>query len=186
MPTALILGAGGFIGGADAKHSYCMFYDQRRFSGSVLYALHQSNPTFTFKALVRSPSSLDGFKSAGVPISAVEGTFTDLELIKQTVADVDVVVNAADSDTLPLHKAILAGMKKRFDEGRGRGLLVHISGGAVFGDGKKDGKANPEGKVWTVNNILYHEDDGLLRRASLGRCGRREADHTADGTRNRR
>ena len=129
---------------------------------------------------MRSPSSLDGFKSAGVPVSAVQGSFTDLELIKQTVAEVDIVVNAADSDTMPLHEAILAGLKKRFDEGKGRGLLVHVSGAAVFWDGKMEGKADPEGKVWTVNHILYHAPDFLLRRASLGRCGRCKADHSRE------
>lgn len=132
--------------------SLAIWYRLRGAPGSVLVALHKTFPEFTFEALARDPKSLDAFLGAGIPVTIVHGSFVDLELISERAAEADVVVNAGDSHNVPLHKAILRGLKKRFDKGKGVSKFIHTSGTPVFWDGMKEGKANPGGKVWTVSN----------------------------------
>ena len=112
-------------------------------------------PQFTFKALIRNVATLEAFNDGlgAIPtrVEAVKGTFDDLDLITQYAADSDFVINTADSDNVSLKDALLKGFKKRFEEGKGLPGFIHTSGCAIFADGVTDGKANPDGKVWTVS-----------------------------------
>ena len=63
------------------------------------------------------------------------------------------MVNAADADDLSLTGALLKGIKKRFDEGKGVGTLIHTSGAAIFGE-DSNGVFDPQAKFWTVGRKL--------------------------------
>ena len=85
-------------------------------------------------------------------VIAVKGTFQELDLITQHASEADLVVNTADSDNLDLLGAILRGIKKRCDAGKGVGSFIQTSGTAVFFDEPR-GEDNPHGRVWTVSAI---------------------------------
>ncbi|KIP03940.1 hypothetical protein PHLGIDRAFT_15544 [Phlebiopsis gigantea 11061_1 CR5-6] len=135
MTTVFFIGATGCIG------------------GSVLVALQKAHPTFKFKALARKEAVIDAFNKAAGPndakVVAVKGSFDDSELIARLTYEADIVVNAADADHVGLRDALLKGFKKRVDDGKPLGAYLHTSGTAIFMDGTKEGKPNPDGKVWT-------------------------------------
>jgi len=98
---------------------------------------------------VRRPESRKPVEDLGPNVRTVEGSFDDLALIEQHTREADVVVNTADSDTVPLIEAILAGQRKRAEvDGKPRGALLHTSGGAIFLDSGSQGVYDPNGKVW--------------------------------------
>ena len=71
-----------------------------------------------------------------------------LELVERHVRVADVIVNAACSDDLALHSVILAGQRERLEaDGRPRGVLVHMSGGAIS---VPAGAYGLEGDTWKV------------------------------------
>lgn len=80
----------------------------------------------------------------------MQGSFTDAALVTKLAADADIVINAADSDDAALLGAILAGLKKRYDEGKGVGSYIHTSGSAIYWD-TAAGKYDPESRVWSVS-----------------------------------
>ncbi|KAH8980019.1 hypothetical protein EDB92DRAFT_1954368 [Lactarius akahatsu] len=84
------------------------------------------------------------------------GSFTDahgLELVERHARAADVVVNAACSDDLALHSAILAGQRKRVEvDGKPRGALVHTSGGAMSLDPSRAGAYDLNGEIWNDSN----------------------------------
>ncbi|THH01272.1 hypothetical protein EW145_g6947 [Phellinidium pouzarii] len=127
--TVFIIGATGYIG------------------GSLLVSLKKAHPDLVYTALVRSESDFSAISAAGA--TPVHGSFNDLDLIAEHCALADIVVNAADSDNVQLSDAILRGLKRRKDEGRGVAVLIHTSGGAIFNDKGKDGRFNSNLKVWT-------------------------------------
>ncbi|KAI0312892.1 hypothetical protein OF83DRAFT_1066457 [Amylostereum chailletii] len=135
MPSVFILGATGYIG------------------GSLLVRLLKEYPDWTFSALVRNEKHFEAIRSAGVTV--VPGSFTDKSLITDRSYSADIVINAADCDDIPLTEAILSGMRKRFQEGKQKGILIHTSGTGCFIDGKREGKFDPQGKIWNDTN----EDD---------------------------
>jgi len=63
------------------------------------------------------------------------------------------VVNAASSFDLELTNAILRGMKRRFEEGKVKGVLIHVTGVASFVDGSLTG-SYVDGKVWNVSGLV--------------------------------
>ncbi|KLO07940.1 NAD(P)-binding protein [Schizopora paradoxa] len=145
MPTCLIFGVNGFVG------------------GTVLVSLHKHYPAFTFKAIVRSDSAIDALKSSGIPVEPIKGSHTDVELVTKHVKEADVVVTCADSDNKEFVGALLTGLKAHFDEGKGVAKLLHTSGVAIYGDGRFDGKTDPNGKVWTDDE----EDTKLLQPSMI-------------------
>jgi len=106
---------------------------------------------------------VDTLKSSGLPVEPIKGDHTDAILVTKLVTDADIVVTCGDSDNEGFVAALLKGLKTRFDEGKGVSKLVHTSGGAIFWDGKVEGKADPDGKVWTDNE----EDVKLLTPAMI-------------------
>lgn len=99
--SVLLLGGTGYIG------------------GSVLVDLAKRYPDAHIVTLVRNPADNAAFG----PLSNVEvvnGSLADLALIEKLASEQDVVVNIADSDTLPLIKAILTGLETRAKSGAAR------------------------------------------------------------------
>lgn len=119
----------------------------------MLVALIESNPTMRFEAMARSESAFPSIRATGA--TPFKGTFEDHDIIVDKSAQADIVINAADSDHVGLNTAILEGFKRRREEGRGIGSLIHISGGSTFFDGNKNGKFEPTSKVWTVSPLAF-------------------------------
>ncbi|KAH9033962.1 hypothetical protein EDB84DRAFT_1596053 [Lactarius hengduanensis] len=85
--------------------------------GSMRGSAHSSRCTpMSVTALVRRPEAVERVSALGPHVCVVEGSFTDahgLELVERHTRAADDVVNAACSDDLALHSAILAGQRKR-------------------------------------------------------------------------
>ncbi|KAH8104356.1 NAD-binding protein [Phellopilus nigrolimitatus] len=129
MVNVLLLGATGYIG------------------GSLLVSLKKAYSEVVITALVRSESDFPAIRAAGA--APVRGSFSDHDPIADLSASADIVVNAADSDDVALASAILRGLRRRKEEGRGVGAFIQTSGGAVFMDDRMDGKYDPNLKIWT-------------------------------------
>lgn len=97
---------------------------------------------------------------SNLDIQCVVATSAEQTRIAALAAQADIVVNAADSDDVALNDALLEGLKTKHAEGRGVGSLVHISGASIFLDHSKEGKFDPNGKVWDVSPPL-HPPKGL-------------------------
>ncbi|KAG1738216.1 hypothetical protein EDB19DRAFT_1829199 [Suillus lakei] len=95
--------------------------------GSVLSALlaHPKAKSFQITALTRSPEKVPLFNSVGVV--AVVGSNKDLEKLTEHARDSDVVIACADADDLQAAKAILLGLKKRYDETDKVPILIHTT-----------------------------------------------------------
>ncbi|THH15266.1 hypothetical protein EW146_g5180 [Bondarzewia mesenterica] len=132
MSTVFFLGATGYIG------------------GSLLVTLKKHFPNLTIHALVRSPTHIPAIRAVGA--EPIQGDFGDEALIAEWSAKADIVVNAADSDDVKLITAILGGIKRRREEGKPKGLLIHTSGVAVFLDDGTEGLYDPSGRVWNDNS----------------------------------
>jgi hypothetical protein len=90
-----------------------------------------------------------------VPLKSEEPRSSLKDLI-EWVAQSDVVINCADSDSEDLVTALLEGFKKREESGaRGRAVLIHTSGVAVFLDKGKEGKHDPDLPESSVSTIFY-------------------------------
>ncbi|KAI0311124.1 hypothetical protein OF83DRAFT_1177883 [Amylostereum chailletii] len=135
MASVFFLGATGYIGGA------------------VLTGLLKRYPEWAVAALVRNEKHFEAVRSVGVTV--VPGSFADKSLIADHAYAADIVINCADCDDLPLTEAILSGIRKRFQEGKPKGILIHTSGTGCFVDGKLEGKFDSQGKIWNDTN----EDD---------------------------
>ncbi|KAJ3511866.1 hypothetical protein NMY22_g15510 [Coprinellus aureogranulatus] len=93
--------------------------------GSVLTRLlsHPRSETFRITVLVRAPEKATQFRKMG--IQAVVGTYEDLDLLKQHASKSDIVIQCSDADGLKAAKAILAGLKDRFEETGRAPALIH-------------------------------------------------------------
>ncbi|KAH8999827.1 NAD-binding protein [Lactarius hatsudake] len=118
--------------------------------GAVLVKLASfSNVEIT--ALVRSNAHLDAVRRPRVEV--VQGTFGDTDLITSHARAADITVNTADSDDVGLTTAILAGQKARVvEDKKNPAVLLHTSGVAVFADASRDGRHDPNLKVWNDGN----------------------------------
>jgi hypothetical protein len=100
-------------------------------------------------ALVRNPSHVEAVRNLGVDV--VQGSFSDTDLISSHARGADITINSADSDSVVLNEAILTGQRARVaDDGKPPAVLLHTSGVAVFVDGGKEGKHDPNSKIWNV------------------------------------
>ena len=77
-------------------------------------------------------------------------TTGDLGLLRRLVSESDIVVNAAVGHDVNLASNLIEGLKAKKERGEGVGTLIHITGTMTFSDGNKEGKWNPDAKVWTV------------------------------------
>lgn len=156
MPSVLFLGATGFIGGerrvsrSGPTLIYCFVV------GAVLAHLQKSFPDFTFRALVRNERAVNvvnkfiNVDSALPKVETVVASLEDTVRVADLAYEADIVINVADSDSVPLRDGLLKGLKRRYDNGRGVASFIHTSGAAIYWDGSQDGKFNHGGKVWTV------------------------------------
>ncbi|KAJ7087132.1 hypothetical protein C8R44DRAFT_721208 [Mycena epipterygia] len=144
----LIIGATGYLG------------------GSILSTLQQQFKTLELFAVLRSNKDEGALNHVGVHTLCItaEGNGTTDTLITDWSARVDIVINAADSDSLPLTEAILVGIKRRWQETSKRGLLLHISGVAVFLDERTDGFFDTAGKIWKDTS---EDDMKSIRQSAL-------------------
>jgi hypothetical protein len=121
--------------------------------GAVLAELVKTYPELKFTALVRNPSYFEAVRNLGVEV--VQGSFGDADLISSHARSADITINSADSDSVVLNEAILTGQRARVvDDGKPPAVLLHTSGVAVFVDGGKEGKHDPNSKIWNVR--LYY------------------------------
>ena len=117
--------------------------------GSVLVDLLNTYPDLKVTALVRNPAHFDAVRGLGVEV--VQGAFSDADLITKHARAADITVNTADADDVGLSNAILAGHKARVEEDKKLpAVYLHTSGVAVFLDDGKEGKHDPNSKVWNV------------------------------------
>ncbi|KAF8071698.1 hypothetical protein FPV67DRAFT_1482350 [Lyophyllum atratum] len=102
--------------------------------GSVLTRLlsHPLSDTFGITILVRDAAKAKQFRTLGV--KAVVGSNLDRALLQRLASDADIVFACADADDLDAAKAILAGLKDRFDTTGTRSFLIHTSGTGVLVD----------------------------------------------------
>jgi hypothetical protein len=93
---------------------------------------------------------LDGWFQNTVGVDMLEhGTFEDVSRVRSLASQNDIVINAGSSFDPSLSKAIIDGLKER--KHGPKGILIHVSGGGNFIDGRTDGKYDPAGKVWNVS-----------------------------------
>ena len=111
-------------------------------------ALKKQYPEFAYLALVRSEAVIQSVKSVGVFV--VRETFSNYDLVSMLSEHSDLIINAADSDTVELTEAILKGMKERYMQGNGAGTLIHTSGTCNF-FGEESSTAGERQKTWTVS-----------------------------------
>ena len=108
-------------------------------------------PDLKVTALVRNPAHVDAVRRLGAEV--VQGTFSDADLITSHARAADITVNAADADDVALSTAILAGHKARVVEDKQPpAVFLHTSGVGVFLDDGKEGKNDPNSKVWNVRS----------------------------------
>ncbi|KAF4613973.1 hypothetical protein D9613_007770 [Agrocybe pediades] len=112
----LLTGATGYIG------------------GSVLARLlsHPQSDSFRITVLVRDAQKGAQFRSMG--IHSVVGTYSDLQLLEALTADANLVVACADADDEDAARAILRGLKQRYDKTGEASTLIHTSGTGVLID----------------------------------------------------
>lgn len=124
--------------------------------GAVIAHLHKSFPNWTFKAFVRNERAVNvvnQYLNTDLDLPKIEtiiGSLDDADRIADLAYEADIVINVADSDSVPLRDGLLRGLKRRFEDGKGVGSFIHTSGAAIYWDGAQDGKFNDQGKVWTV------------------------------------
>jgi hypothetical protein len=117
--------------------------------GSVLVALRKAHPDLKVTAVVRNPAHVDAVRRLGVEV--IQGSFSDINLITLHARESDITINTASSDDLELTNAILAGHKARVvEDKKDPAILLHTSGTAIFMDDGKEGKHDPDSKVWNV------------------------------------
>ncbi|KAG6831796.1 hypothetical protein H0H92_007473 [Tricholoma furcatifolium] len=117
--------------------------------GSVLTRLlsHKLSDTFGITLLVRDATKAKQFRTLGV--KAVVGSNSDLELLEHLAAEADITFSCADADDLDAVKAILAGMKQRYDKTEKPPTFIHTSGTGVLVD-----DANGQHSTGTVYSDL--------------------------------
>jgi len=144
----------------------------------VLADLVGAFPDLDVTALVRNSQHLNAFKSIGVKV--IQGSFSDTDIITSNARAADITMNMGDSDDIKLTDAILAGQTARIAEDhKPPAVLLHTSGLAVFASTTKDGKHDPNAKVWNdgdeadirlINDKMLHGavDERILRAAEKG------------------
>ncbi len=139
MPSILLFGATGLLG------------------SHLVAALKETHPALLLTVYTRDTSTeLHGYLSNKIGVDQIiNGDFSETDKISKLASSHDVVINCGSSFDAELTKAIINGLVTKYDEGRGKGRFIHISGTGNFVDGRTDGKyAGPgvgESKVWSVS-----------------------------------
>ncbi|KAF8994636.1 hypothetical protein BDQ17DRAFT_1311401 [Cyathus striatus] len=118
--------------------------------GSVVAQLleHPNAESFNITALTRSPEKAEKLKEFVTPII---GSLSDASLLEKLASEADVVLAMADSDNMEAAKAILKGLKKRYEKTGTAPILIHTSGTGVIADAAA-GRYSPE-------TVIYRDDD---------------------------
>ncbi|KAF9266652.1 hypothetical protein L218DRAFT_978614 [Marasmius fiardii PR-910] len=88
--------------------------------------------SFDIRAIVRSAEKGEKLKIFG--ITPIIGSHNDENVMVKAASEVDVVITMADVDDLEAAKAVLRGLKKRFEETGKPSILIHTSGTGVLSD----------------------------------------------------
>jgi hypothetical protein len=119
----------------------------------VLADLVGAFPDLDVTALVRNPQHFNALKSLGVKV--IPGSFSDTDIITSNARAADITLTIGDSDDIALTEAILVGQRARVAEDhKPPAALLHTSGVAVFADPARDGKHEPNAKVWNVRTLI--------------------------------
>ncbi|KAH9047393.1 hypothetical protein EDB84DRAFT_1461671 [Lactarius hengduanensis] len=102
--------------------------------GSVLQRLldHPKSDTFEITALVRSVDKAKLLNTLGV--NTVVASLSDLDKLTELAAASDVIIHTADADDQKAAKAILHGLKVRYDKTGKIPIYIHTSGTGVLMD----------------------------------------------------
>ena len=150
----LLLGSTGYFGGELRIGSLCSSPNTPAFLGSILTTLREKYPNLVIHALIRKPSYKPHVEAAGATQVTVNET-NDHALVRRLVSESDIVVDSADGFNVEIANDLIEGLKTKKGKGEGVGMLIHVSGATTFVDGNKEGKWDPQSKVWTVRNILF-------------------------------
>lgn len=102
--------------------------------GSVLQRLldHPERDTFEITALVRNADKAKLLNTLGV--NTVVASLSDLDKLTELAAASDVVIHTADADDQKAVRAILRGLKVRYDKTNKIPIYIHTSGTGVLMD----------------------------------------------------
>ncbi|KIY71725.1 hypothetical protein CYLTODRAFT_389922 [Cylindrobasidium torrendii FP15055 ss-10] len=95
---------------------------------------HPKSASFEISALVRSAEKLGKLDALKLGVRTVEGSATDFGVLKANTEDVDIVIDAFDSDNMEGVKALLGALKANFEVTKRKVKLVHFSGCAIVVD----------------------------------------------------
>jgi len=123
--------------------------------GTVLSRLltHPSASSFKIKALVRSPEKSAKLQSAANNISTVVGSLSEEVKVTEAAEGADVVFSTASADDLGGMKAILSGLKKRYEKTGRRSILIHTSGTGVLVDDQRAKGMYATDKIYSDTDI---------------------------------
>ncbi|KAM5537192.1 hypothetical protein V8D89_009125 [Ganoderma adspersum] len=112
--------------------------------GSVLQAIlaHPKANTFEITALVRSEVKAKALENT-LGIKTVIGSLQDYDLLRETAEKAHLVVQVADADSEDPMKAILAGLKARYEKTDDKPILVHTSGTGLLADDSRGEHISP-------------------------------------------
>ncbi|KAF8994645.1 hypothetical protein BDQ17DRAFT_1331013 [Cyathus striatus] len=118
--------------------------------GSVVAQLleHPNAASFNITALTQSPEKAEKLKEFVTPII---GSHSNADLLEKLASETDVVLAMADSDNMEAAKAILKGLKGRYEKTGTVPILIHTSGTGVIADAAA-GRYSPE-------TVIYRDDD---------------------------
>jgi len=101
---------------------------------------HPKRKDFDITVLIRDFSKAPGFESLG--LKPVKGSMSDFDLLERLSSESDIVFQMANADDLDATKAILKGLKKRFEIKKEPATLIHTSGtGVLVEDTKGNSKS---------------------------------------------
>ena len=121
--NVFFIGATGYVGGSFLSR-----------------LLELPTPPHKINALIRSSEKIKIFENLSERHSnciGVQGSYDDHHLVERLAAENEVVIETADSDDVPMMKAILKGMKRRHEKTGKVGVLIHVSGtGTIVEDAR--------------------------------------------------
>ncbi|EJF64709.1 NAD(P)-binding protein [Dichomitus squalens LYAD-421 SS1] len=153
----LYIGATGYIG------------------GSALQAIlaHPKANTFEITALVRSEAKAKVLESA-LGIKTVIGSIQDHAFLTENVEKADVVIQQANADDMEVTKAVLAGLKRKFEKTGKKPILIHTSGTGILIDNARGEYASPTitsdldaAAIEKISAIYRHAVDLLVSSADV-------------------
>lgn len=148
MPSVLLFGATGLVGGMCTEHKYVTGADPS-LKARLAAAIKKAHPDWPLTAFYRNRSADDYFKETVRANRIVHGDFSQKDLVRSLSKDHDIVINAASSFDGDFVETIISGMEERPENSKG--TLVHLSGTGNFIDFGTTGNFNPGSKIWNVS-----------------------------------